>query len=173
MRHGLIAAAALLVLGHGPALAQQATTTRLADAAGKDVGTVTLTPAKDGLLLRAELKGLPPGVHGFHIHAVGKCEPPFQSAGPHFSPETRKHGYHVESGPHAGDLPNLHVGEGGSVTAEMMVPEVTLASGGKHSLVDADGSSIVVHEKADDYKTDPAGDSGGRIACGVIAKPAS
>ncbi len=172
MRFEWIAAAALLASG-SVAWAQQPVSANLADAAGKDVGKVTLTPAKGGMLLRAELKGLPSGVHGFHIHAVGKCEPPFQSAGPHFNPDPRKHGYHAEAGPHAGDLPNLHVPAGGAVTAEMLVPEISLAAGAKHSLADADGSSIVVHEKADDYKTDPAGDSGSRIACGVIAKPAS
>jgi Cu-Zn family superoxide dismutase len=157
-----------------PAAAQEASAAAKAtmqDAQGKAVGTVMLTPAPKGVVIRAELTGLPTGWHGFHIHAVGKCEAPFQSAGGHFNPESHKHGVAVDQGMHAGDLPNLYVGKDGTVTVEVIDTMVSLGPGG-NSLFDADGSSLVVHAKADDYKTDPAGDSGDRIACGVVTKQA-
>jgi Cu-Zn family superoxide dismutase len=142
----------------------------LADAQGKDVGTATFTPAKGGVRIQVQLANLPPGKHGIHVHAVGKCDPPdFKSAGGHFNPAGKKHGLHSKEGAHAGDLPNLTVGKGGKATATFTAKGATLGDG-EGSLFGPDGTALVVHADPDDEKTDPAGSSGARIACGVIEK---
>ena len=142
----------------------------LKDASGKEVGRATLTSTPSGTLLNLTLTAVPPGVHALHIHAVGKCEPPdFKSAGPHFNPDQTKHGMMNAEGPHAGDLPNIHVPANGKLEVEFLDPVVTLSQ--EAALLDADGSAIVIHAGADDYKTDPAGNAGDRIACGVITSP--
>jgi Cu-Zn family superoxide dismutase len=162
----LTAAAAALCL----ASVAQAETAKavLKDQAGKEVGMVQLSEMPHGVLLKLTLKGAAPGVHAFHIHAVGKCEPPFTSAGGHFNPAGRKHGLEVAEGAHAGDMPNLHVPASGELMVEVVNHEVTLAKGKPNSVFDADGSAIVIHAGVDDYKTDPTGNAGDRIACGVI-----
>lgn len=160
-------AALLLVATALPAAAQTASAT-LKSADGKDVGSVKLAQLPDGVLLTLAVKGLPTGEHAFHVHAVGKCEPPFTSAGGHFNPAGKKHGIMVAEGHHAGDMPNLHVPQGGELTVEVVNAAITLAKGKPNSVFDADGSAIVIHAGADDYKSDPAGAAGGRIACGVI-----
>jgi len=164
------AAAALLAAGLAvPAAAQTAQTAKAAlkDASGKDVGSVTLTQTPAGVLLAVALKGVPAGEHAFHIHAVGKCEPPFTSAGGHFNPGNQKHG--VMSGPgHAGDMPNLHVPQSGELMLEILNAGVTLEKGKPNSVFHDGGTAVVVHAGKDDYKTDPAGNAGDRIACGVI-----
>jgi Cu-Zn family superoxide dismutase len=142
----------------------------LKNAKGETVGTVQLSEATGGVLLHGSLSGMPPGVHAFHIHAVGKCEPPdFKSAGGHFNPGAQHHGFEAADGPHAGDLPNIYVPESGKLEFDFVARGVTLASG-PTSLFGPDGTSLVVHQSADDYKTDPAGNAGARIACGVISK---
>ena len=129
-------------------------------------GTATLTEGAAGVLIRTATNGLPAGLHGFHIHMVGKCEGPgFESAGGHFNPTVRKHGTLNPQGPHAGDLPNLTASANAPVILETVAHGVTLAS-----LVDEDGSALVIHANQDDYKTDPSGNSGARIACGVIRR---
>jgi Cu-Zn family superoxide dismutase len=138
------------------------------DAEGKDVGKITLTQTKAGVLIKAELTGLPAGPHGFHFHETGACEPPFESAGGHYNPNNAKHGFMADEGPHVGDIPNLEVGESGSVTVELLSPFVSLDRQSGNTVFDDDGTSLVVHADADDYKTDPSGNSGARIACGVI-----
>ncbi len=137
---------------------------------GKEVGTVLLTQTKAGVRLRVSVNDLSPGEHGFHIHAVGKCEPPFTSAGPHFNPNERKHGLRSRQGHHAGDMRNLRVLKNGKATATLTNADVTLEKGKPNSLFKEDGTSMVVHANADDQLTDPAGNSGDRIACGVITE---
>ncbi|HEX9325127.1 MAG TPA: superoxide dismutase family protein [Reyranella sp.] len=150
-----------------PALAVDTASAVLKDASGKEVGKATLTVTPSGVLVRLDLTAVPPGDHAFHIHAVGKCEPPdFKSAGPHFNPDETKHGLMNPEGPHAGDMPNLHVPAEGKLQVEILDPAVTLSA--EAALLDADGAALVIHAAADDYKTDPAGNAGDRIACGVI-----
>ena len=150
-----------------PAAAQSASAP-LKDAAGKEVGSVNLTQTPTGVLINVSVKGLPAGEHAFHVHAVGKCEPPFTSAGGHFNPGTKKHGLLAADGHHAGDMPNLHIPQSGDLTVEIMNADITLEKGKPNSVFDADGSAVVIHAASDDYKTDPTGEAGGRIACGVI-----
>jgi Cu-Zn family superoxide dismutase len=142
----------------------------LKDATGKDVGTVELMQTPHGVLLKMSLKGIPAGEHAFHVHAVGKCEPPFTTAGGHFNPASKKHGMEAAEGAHAGDMPNLHVPASGELVIEIANPAISLTKGQPNSVFDADGSAIVVHAKADDYKSDPAGNAGDRIACGVVVE---
>jgi Cu-Zn family superoxide dismutase len=157
----LLAAAAL------PAAAQTASAA-LKNAQGQDVGTVTLTQTPGGVLLNLSVKGMPAGEHAFHVHAVGKCEPPFTSAGGHFNPGAKKHGMMAAEGFHAGDMPNLHIPASGELAVEVQNASITLDKGKPNSVFDADGSAVIIHAGKDDYKTDPTGDAGGRIACGVI-----
>jgi Cu-Zn family superoxide dismutase len=150
-----------------PAFAADTATAILKDPDGKEVGKVTLTAVPTGVLLDADLTALPPGDHAFHIHEFGKCETPdFKSAGGHFNPEEDEHGLMNKAGPHSGDMPNIHVPENGKLHIEVLNQMVNLSQG----LLDADGSAIVIHEGPDDYTSDPAGDAGPRIACGVIEK---
>lgn len=142
----------------------------LRDPNGQPAGMVTLTQGSGGVRIVIDAKGMPPGPHGVHIHAVGKCEgPQFTTAGAHFNPGGKQHGTMNPQGAHAGDLPNLIVGANGTGRLESMTDGITLGAGGT-SLFDADGSAIVVHAGPDDLKTDPTGNSGGRIACGVVVK---
>jgi Cu-Zn family superoxide dismutase len=150
-----------------PAAAQTASAP-LKDAQGKEVGSANLMQTPRGVLINLSVKGLPPGEHAFHVHAVGKCEPPFTSAGGHFNPDHKKHGLMAAEGAHAGDMPNLHIPQSGDLTIEVLNAAVTLEKGKPNSLLDTDGSAMVIHAGTDDYKTDPTGDAGGRIACGVV-----
>ncbi|HYD70631.1 superoxide dismutase family protein [Azospirillum sp.] len=164
------AAAAVLLLGIGAASAQTPATAKAAmkDAQGKALGTVTLQQHPHGVVIRGELDNVAPGWHAVHIHAVGKCEPDFAAAGGHFNPTNAKHGMGATE-MHAGDLPNFFVDERGHARFEMMTHRVSLTDG-PSNVFDADGASLIVHAGVDDYATDPAGNSGNRIACGVIAK---
>lgn len=147
-----------------PAFAADKAVAVLKDPDGKEVGKVTLIAIPSGVLLAVDLTAMPPGDHAFHIHAVGKCEAPdFKSAGGHFNPEEDEHGLMNEAGPHAGDMPNIHVPETGKLKIEVLNQMVSL-----DGLLDEDGSAIVIHQGPDDYETDPAGDAGPRIACGVV-----
>lgn len=169
MRRIIIATGAVLYgLLAGPAEARTAKA-ELTDTAGKKVGEATLEQSGDGVRIKATFTGLPPGSRAFHIHQVGKCEPPFESAGAHFNPTGKQHGKDNPRGPHAGDLPNIEVSGNGRATVEVVARGVSL-EGGAGNLLDANGSALVVHKGADDYKTDPAGNAGDRIACGVITR---
>lgn len=136
------------------------------DGAGGRVGEVTFTDSYAGVIVVGTLNGVGLGAHGIHIHEFGKCEAPFTSAGGHFNPDNHKHGFSNPAGPHLGDLPNVNTPAAGTLKFEFVLPGVTLK--GRNALLDADGASIVVHAAHDDYTTDPSGNSGGRIACGVI-----
>jgi superoxide dismutase, Cu-Zn family len=168
MRSTIIGAMALAMVGLVSAQGEQAKAT-LKDAKGQTVGDATLTETPHGVLIHVNLTKGPSGVHAFHIHAVGKCEAPFTSAGPHFNPSQKQHGVENPMGMHAGDLPNIHVPSDGALTFEFVARDVTLKPGA-NSLLDADGSALIAHAKEDDYKTDPAGNSGDRVICGVITK---
>lgn len=175
-RTAVAAMAALTLL---PAIATQAQdnapelTAFLVDIGGENVGNVEIYASPNGLLLRARIDGIEPGTHGFHIHETGLCEAPprnrpedplpFRSSGGHLNPGGTEHGFLNEAGPHAGDLPNIHVPPSGELTIDIFAPGLTV-----EDLMDADGAAFIIHDRADDNTTDATGRSGGRIACGVI-----
>ena len=120
--------------------------------------------------MKLNVTQLPPGTHALHIHSVGECDAPdFKSTGPHFNPEAKKHGPKNLEGPHAGDLPNFEVGKDDRSKSSVTAPHVKLG-GGSNSLFHPEGTALVIHEKPDDYMTDPAGNAGARIACGIVTK---
>jgi superoxide dismutase, Cu-Zn family len=147
--------------------------TRLLTPDGNSLGEVELLQMADGVQVIATVKGLPAGQYAMHLHAVGRCVgPDFTSAGPHFNPAAKQHGRDNPMGAHAGDLPNLDVTEKGGKTGgevNLMLPGLRLADGDA-PLLDADGAAVVLHAKADDYRSDPAGNAGSRIACGEVRK---
>jgi superoxide dismutase, Cu-Zn family len=151
-----------------PAQENLSATAQLLDAQGQQVGTATLEEGEGGVRIDLDLTGLPAGTHGFHIHQTGECTPPdFSSAGGHFNPTNAQHGLENPQGPHAGDMQNFDVNDDGSARFATDNDRVTL-SPGTNSLLDTDGSALVIHAVADDNVTDPSGNSGDRIACGVI-----
>jgi Cu-Zn family superoxide dismutase len=136
----------------------------LIDSAGQTIGTVRAWQTAGGVSFHVAASGLPHGLHGIHVHAVGRCDPPdFTSAGAHWNPAGKKHGMNNPAGPHAGDLPNIEVAANGTLSATMTLPGASMAS-----LLDSGGAALVIHAKADDYVTDPGGNSGARIACAVL-----
>jgi Cu-Zn family superoxide dismutase len=182
----LAAAAAVLLVGLGPsrpALAQNAggnpqrpgtmtagATAELKNPDGQTIGRARLADTPNGVLVTVELERAPAGEHAFHIHETGRCDPPtFESAGGHFNPTQARHGFLDPKGPHRGDLPNIHVPSSGQLDFEYIASGVTLSAGGG-SLLDQDGSALVMHAKPDDYRTDPAGAAGDRVGCAVIRK---
>lgn len=134
------------------------------NAEGQSLGEVELVEMANGTMVTARLENLPEGTHAFHIHETGQCEPPFTSAGGHYNPAFANHGFAAPGGPHAGDMPNIHVPASGRLTIEVFNPRLTVSD----SLLDSDGAAVVIHQGPDDYETDPAGAAGPRIACGVI-----
>jgi Cu-Zn family superoxide dismutase len=136
------------------------------DAAGMRVGEATFTDSYAGLIIAGSVEGVGIGAHGIHIHDVGKCDPPFTTAGGHLNPEKHKHGFRNPEGHHLGDLPNIDVPASGRLRFEFLVPDVTL--GGPNGLLGGNGAALVIHSTRDDFLTDPAGNSGARLACGVI-----
>ena len=135
---------------------------------GQRIGLAFFRQQGNGVEVEVQVGGLPPGTHGMHIHETGTCDPPaFTSAGAHLNPSQRQHGIENASGPHAGDLPNLTVRSDGVGAATALNPYVTLG-GGTNSLLKTGGTALVIHAAPDDYRTDPSGNSGARIACGVI-----
>jgi superoxide dismutase, Cu-Zn family len=176
---GIVAGAAIAALAAcGAATQQGAANARprefsapIYDAGNRQVGSFTVTQVSaDSVRLVVESTGLPAGTHGTHLHAVGRCEPPaFTTAGPHLNPANRQHGLRNPQGPHLGDMPNLTVGANGQGRLETIVRGSITP--GRAPLFDADGTALVVHAGTDDQVTDPAGNSGARIACGILAAP--
>ena len=153
----------------GNAMAGAPTSFALTSGDGATRGSVTIAEDAAGLTINVSASGLPAGVHGIHLHEKGLCEgPKFASAGAHWNPAAKQHGRDNPAGAHLGDLANLEVGADGSASVSIPIEGVTMASGAT-MLADADGTAIVIHAKADDYKTDPSGDSGDRVACAVLA----
>jgi len=145
-------------------------TVKLSDAQGKSIGTATLAADPGGVKITLAIKGLTAGDHAIHIHETAKCDgPDFKSAGGHFNPDHKKHGKDNPDGAHAGDIPNITVDAKGGSTATVIAPGITLEDG-PHSVFTGGGTALVIHAKADDLKTDPAGAAGDRIACGLITK---
>jgi superoxide dismutase, Cu-Zn family len=156
--------------GVAPGAPAGGVTVDLQDRAGQSVGGARLEPDGEGVRVSIRVTGLTPNAeHGLHFHNVGRCEgPDFQSAGPHFAPEGRQHGFENPQGPHAGDLPNLRANAEGVADTSFTSVTVRLMRGVPQSLLREGGTSLVVHARPDDYRTDPSGNSGDRIACGVI-----
>lgn len=170
MKRVVVAMFALVAAAAGVMFAQDgAAKAELKDAQGQTVGTAVLTETPHGVLIHATLTNVPAGIHAFHIHQTGVCEAPFATAGGHFNPTTKQHGISNPMGMHAGDMPNIEVPAGGKLTFDVLDSSVTLGAGA-NSVFDADGSALVIHAGPDDYKTDPAGNAGARIACGIITK---
>jgi Cu-Zn family superoxide dismutase len=140
------------------------------DASGRSIGVLNLEESNNGVRIVGDLTGLPPGTHGIHFHQTGRCDgPAFTTAGAHFNPFGRKHGLENPEGPHAGDMQNVVIPGEGAVLVEMFTPRVTLDDAST-TVFDADGTALVIHAAPDDQRTDPAGNSGARIACGVITR---
>jgi len=145
-------------------------TVKLSDGKGKSIGTAQLSADPAGVKITLAIKGLTAGDHAIHVHETSKCDgPDFKSAGGHFNPDHKKHGHDNPDGAHAGDIPNFTVDAKGGSTATVVATGVTLDDG-PHSVFTAGGTALVIHAKADDGKTDPAGAAGDRIACGLIKK---
>ena len=141
---------------------------QLRDSGGQVVAQATAEEVGDGIRVRVEAAGLAPGAYGAHVHMVGRCDGPgFATAGGHWNPTGRQHGKDNPQGMHKGDLPNLLVGTDGRGSFEYTIPDASLTGGG-NPLLDADGAALVVHQSPDDFRTDPSGNSGNRIACGVL-----
>ena len=136
----------------------------LVNSAGQSIGSVRTWQTSGGVAFRIYATGLPHGLHGIHVHSVGRCDPPdFASAGPHWNPLGRQHGLNNAAGPHAGDMRNVEVAANGVLQTTVVLPGASMAS-----LLDVDGAALVLHASPDDYVTDPSGNSGARIACAVI-----
>jgi len=169
----VIVAIALLMMAFVGIAGAQGTsaTAQLEDSNGNPVGSAEFVEGPNGLTITVNLQpgqqAVTPGEHGIHIHRVGSITPDFEAAGEHFNPTNAQHGFNNPQGPHGGDLENIIVNEDGSASYQTIAPLVTL-SGGENALLDSDGSALVIHQNADDYQTDPSGESGDRVAAGVI-----
>lgn len=143
--------------------------------AGETLGTLALSATSDGSLrVQGTLGALPPGPHAIHLHSAGRCDAPaFEGAGGHFNPGGRSHGLDNPDGPHAGDAPNIEADGSGRAVVNVTLAAASLAPGSPGYIIDPDGVAIVIHAWRDDQRTDPSGNSGARIACGVVAAASS
>ena len=168
----LTATAALLLATAMPLVAQERTAgeATFIDRDGNELGTVTLTQSDGGVTIDGIVEGIPEGAHGFHVHETGTCDPAdgFESAGGHFAPQGREHGFDNPNGPHAGDMENQTADASGRLTLNVTNDMIVLQEGEAGNLFDEDGSALMIHANADDYRTDPGGNSGERIACAVV-----
>ena len=170
--HNILAVTSSLVFSFAFSAAAQkgAVKVDLSDAQGKSVGTAQLSPDPKGVKIQLDLMNLPPGAHGIHVHAAAKCEgPAFTTAGGHLNPDMKHHGLDNPDGPHAGDMMNLTVAADGTAKTTIVAPGVTMGDD-PHSIFTNGGTALVIHANQDDEKSDPAGNAGARIACGVIVK---
>lgn len=160
----------LLLLTPAASAAEQASAD-MKSAQGRSLGELELAQTPNGVLIQGTLAPIPDGAHAFHVHKSGACDAAtgFESAGGHFALE-KKHGFRVADGPHPGDMPNLHAGSGQSIVIDSFNPRISLKEGEPGYVFDQDGSALVVHAGADDYQSQPSGEAGGRIACGVIER---
>ena len=166
-----IALTAALALAAAPiASAADMAAAEIVGTDGAVIGMATFEQTPSGVLVSVEATGLPPGGHGIHLHAVGACTPNFKAATGHINPGKVKHGLRHPEGPDNGDLPNLYAAADGSARAEFFTTRVSVAAGDMPALLDEDGSAVIIHENPDDHMAQPIGGSGGRIACGIIAK---
>ncbi|MGY3622517.1 superoxide dismutase family protein [Bradyrhizobium sp. USDA 10063] len=167
---GTVAVCAMLAMVQNVSAATTAKATFIGSK-GDKIGTAVLMQTPNGVLVQADVGGVPPGEHAFHIHEVGRCDPStqFKPAGDHFAPRGKKHGFRSADGPHAGDMPNQYVEWDGRLKADLINPYVTLDEG-EASLLDEDGSALVIHAKGDDYHSQPSGQAGDRIACAVVQR---
>ncbi|RYM08667.1 MULTISPECIES: superoxide dismutase family protein [Sphingobium] len=165
----IVLAASACATTTGTASAAPTASAKLAAADGSARGMATVTQAADGLHVVVKAMGLTPGIHAVHIHTTGQCAAPdFASAGGHWNPTARQHGKDNPAGMHMGDMPNMTVGPDGAGAIEYHIADAMIGEG-VTPLLDADGAAVVVHAQADDNKSDPAGNAGGRVACGVLA----
>ncbi|HEV7346030.1 MAG TPA: superoxide dismutase family protein [Devosia sp.] len=174
MKTAFLALSCATLLATGPALAGAMDLTVaeavVIDAEGNELGTLSLTQTEEGVTIAGVLDGIPEGMHGFHYHETGVCDPAtgFESAGGHLAPRGNQHGFEDPEGPHAGDMYNQAANADGQMDLNVNNDMVSLLDGEEGNLLDEDGSAVMIHANADDYSTDPGGDSGARIACGVI-----
>lgn len=176
---GIVLSMVLIIIGCGQkgawlpvsGTAYETVTAPILNVEGKTIGEAIFSESSEGVSINITAKGLPPGLHGTHIHEKGECTPPgFESAGAHFNPTSKQHGFDNPKGFHLGDLPNIVVEADREVKIVLTTNEFTLKPNVENSLLDADGSALVIHAEEDDYKTDPSGNSGARIACAAINK---
>ena len=171
MRTMSIAAAALAIaIAPGGSFAADLAHAEIINADGAIIGEATFEQTPTGVLMNVDVRDLPPGPHGIHLHAVGSCTPDFKAATGHVNPGKVMHGLRNPDGPDNGDLPNLYAAADGTASAEFFTTRVSVAGGAMPALLDEDGSAVIIHENLDDHMTQPIGGAGGRIGCGIIAK---
>jgi len=165
---GLVVVIGLAACGVETSAVGQTAVASLSGPEGNAMGEVMFTQGPNGVLISADVSGLTPGPHGFHIHSVGACSPDFSAAGGHFDPDDEGHGFMHEESWHPGDLPNIHAGDDGIARTDYFADRISLAPDADGSLFDADGSAIIIHAKPDSYGPEPG--AGDRVACGVIER---